>query len=224
MRSGKDERQSAALIEATSWTLASELTRRHPGLEVRRHHPGGGQYDCLAVRSEAGLQLDLNRTGRIHVHSDHAGRVSDLEPIAWAEVIRTNARESTSRLERTVGLPHVTAVPSPTPRVLTYRILAAFARLHAFGRPVDISMSTIDTSGHGAGPASWLSFYPEVARRAKADPFGFWCASSRITELVLETETGTLHRTDGSTLSLPTVYVEEDGAFERLLARVLLAA
>jgi len=54
-----------ALVEAASWALARDMTRRHPELSILRYHPGGGQYDCLAIRSSSGLHVDLNRVGRI---------------------------------------------------------------------------------------------------------------------------------------------------------------
>lgn len=212
---------SRALVEAASWALACHLTRRHPGLSIIRYRPGGGQYDCLGIRSVAGLNIDLNRVGRIHVHAGHAGVAVDWEPVEWVDYLAGDPREFSTRLERVVGLPKTRTLPPTTPRVLTYRLLAAFARLNAFARPVDITMSAIDSTGMDSGPADWLTDYPSVARRTSTSPFGFWHAQSRETELVIETESATLHRRDGSTRSLTTLYNDEGRAFERLLGRVL---
>lgn len=212
----------AALVEAASWALARDLTRRHPELSILKYHPGGGQYDCLAIRSASGLHIDLNRVGRIHVHADHTGDSVRTEPVEWNDYLEADPREFVERLERIVGLPHVTSIPVTTPRVLTYRVLAAFSHLHAFGRHADISMSTLDSSGGmGGGPAAWPSDYPTVIRAMDADPFGFWRATSTTTELVLETEAATLHRQDGSTASLPGIYATHERDFGRLFGHLL---
>ena len=67
---------TATAIEAASWTLAAEMTRRHPELTITRYHPGGGQYDCLAIRSERGVApLVRRKVLAIHqvlVHADRA--------------------------------------------------------------------------------------------------------------------------------------------------------
>lgn len=221
MTDATPDQPSRSLIEAASWTLACDLTRRHHGLSIIRYHPGGGQYDCLGVRSAAGLSIDLNREGRIHIHSGHDGAAADWEPLEWADYLGSDPREFCARLERAAGLPRVNTIPSTTPRVLTYRLLAAFARLHVFGRPVEITMSAIDSSGMGGGPAGWLSDYPAAERRTVEDPFGFWHATSRDTEFVVETENAMLHHRDGSTQSLPALYKNEGRIFERLLGNVL---
>ncbi len=166
---------TATVIEAASWTLATDLARRHPELSIGRCHPGGGQYDCLAIRSEKGLSVDLNRVGRIHVHSIEGGEgTPNWEPVEWSTFLASDPREFVALLEERVRLPKIDALPATIPRVLVYRVLAAFARLHALGSPVDICMSAIDESGMGGGPATWLTEYPAVERLTVDRPFGFW--------------------------------------------------
>lgn len=212
---------TATAIEAASWTLAAEMTRRHPELTITRYHPGGGQYDCLAIRAERGVHIDLNRVGSIHVHSSQGGGTLEWEPIKWSTFLATNPRKFITLLEKHVGLPHVNALPPTTPRVLSYRVLAAFARLHALGIPVEISMSTIDTSGMGGGRASWLADYPTVERLTSEQPFGFWHAKSKDTEFVIETEPAILHRRNGATVVLPDRYNKDARNFGRLMGFVL---
>lgn len=212
------------LIEAASWTLATDLIRRHPDLQITRYHPGGGQYDCLAIRSDGGTHIDLNRTGRIHIHAIEGDGTPNWEPAEWATYLASDPRDFVNLLEERVRLPHVDVLPASTPRVLSNRILAALARLHVFGSPVDIRMSTIDESATGGGPADWLANYPAVERMTTDQPFGFWRATSANTEFVIETESSTLHRPDGSTTALGAKYDELGRNFERLLGLVLTSA
>jgi hypothetical protein len=212
---------TATAIEAASWTLAAEMTRRHPELTITRYHPGGGQYDCLAIRSERGVHIDLNRVGRIHIHSSQGEETLGWEPVEWSTFLAWDIRKFIALLEQRVELPHVNALPPTTPRVLSYRVLAAFARLHAFGIPVEISMSTIDTSGMGGGRASWLADYPNVERLTSDQPFGFWHAKSKDTEFVIEAEPAILHRRNGATVVLPDRYNKDARNLGRLMGFVL---
>lgn len=212
------------VIEAVSWTLATEMTRRHPELTITRYHPGGGQYDCLAIRSERGVDIDLNRAGRIHIHSAQGGGTPKWEPVKWSTFLASDPREFIALLEKRVRLPHVNALPSTTPRLLSYRVLAAFARLHALGTPVEISMSILDSSGMDSGPTTWLAEYPAVERLTSGQPVGFWRAKSKDTEFVIETEPAILHRRNGSTVVLPDRYNEVGRNFGRLMGFVLASS
>lgn len=211
------------VLDAASWTLATEMTRRHPELTVLRYHPGGGQYDCLAIRSEGSVHIDLNRVGRIHIHAIQGGGTPNWEPAEWSAYI-ADPRSFLALLEERARLPSVDALPPTTSRTLSYRVLAAFARLHVLGTPVEIGMSAIDESGMGGGPAAWITDYPAVERATSAEPFGFWRAKSKDTEFVIETETATLHRRDGSTIALPEKHNELGRKFGRLMGFVLTSS
>lgn len=212
-----------SVLEAASWTLATEMTRRHPELTVLRYHPGGGQYDCLAIRSERGVHIDLNRVGRIHIHSIQGGGTPNWEPAEWSDYL-SDPQSFLALLEERVRLPHVDVLPSTTSRVLSYRVLAAFARLHALGTPAEICMSTIDESGMGGGPASWIADYPVAEPMTSAPPIGFWRAKSKDTEFVIEAESATVHRRDGATVSLADRYKEQGRNFGRLMGLVLTSS
>lgn len=217
---GHVDTPASTVLEAASWTLAAEMTRRHPHLTVLRYHPGGGLYDCLAIRSERGAHVDLNRVGSIHIHAIEGGGMPNWEPVGWSAYL-ADPQAFLALLEERVRLPHVEASPPTTPRVLSYRVLAAFARLHVLGTPVEIGMSTIDTSGMGGGQARWITHYPAVQRAMPTQPFGYWRARSKDTEFVIETESATLHRRDGSTLALPERYSALGRNFGRLMGVVL---
>lgn len=137
------------------------------------------------------------------------------------DVPRFGPQEFIAPIEERVRLPRADSLPPTTPRVLTYRLIAGLARLHALSAPVDIRMSTIDESGMGGGAASCVTNYPAVERMTADLPFGFWTAKSKDTEFVIETELATLHRRDGSTVDLPATYTEVSRNFGRILGFIL---
>ena len=63
------EEPAQRFVIAQSWWIASELVRRHPQLVVHEMHPGGGQYDVLAVfappHDKARTIVMLNRAGTV---------------------------------------------------------------------------------------------------------------------------------------------------------------
>ena len=213
------------VVEAASWKLATDLVRRHPELSVFRYHPAGGQYDCLAIRSDNGLHIDLNREGRIHVHTlDGGSGTSNWEPAEWTMYLASDPREFVAEVEQAVRLPRVDSLPATTPKTLTYRLLASVARLHMLAAPVDITMSTIDTSGYGGGPADWLTDYPVLARMIEAgdaDPFALWRAKAQDIDFAIAVSGATLHRTDGSRVDLMPKYDRTGRNFTRFLGEVL---
>lgn len=213
------------VVEAASWKLATDLVRRYPELSILRYHPGGGQYDCLAIRSNNGLHIDLNRKGRIHIHSLEGGSGNpNWEPVEWGMYLAADPRVFVAKLEQAARLPRVDALPITTPKVLTYRLLAAIARLHALATPVEISMSTIDTSGYGGELTDWLTDYPVLARLIEsgdADPFGFWRAKARDIDFAVAVPGATLHRRDGSQADLIPMYNLAGRNFTRFLGAVL---
>ena len=65
-----DDVVPSGLLNAASWRLAAELVSAIPGARVRELHPGGDQYDVLAVLTDDGrVHLDINRNGGLHVHA-----------------------------------------------------------------------------------------------------------------------------------------------------------
>lgn len=111
-------------VLAQSWWIASEIVRRNPALLLIETHPGGGQYDCLSLirrtPSATTTLIDLNRTGRAHVHV-----TDDFKPIPWTEAIAASGgHDVVHSLEQAAGLnPPAKAQPTG-PRVLTFRVIA----------------------------------------------------------------------------------------------------
>lgn len=144
-----------SLLEAASWRLASELSRRHPTTtRLIRCHPGGGQYDCLALLSTTRDHgaVYLNRNGTIQVDQRFDGREPDWRPREWDAYFRADPRRFLLNLELAAGLPSPSAVPASTPRTLTHRILATMAATAIKTvHPVEIIPGWIDTSGEGGG-------------------------------------------------------------------------
>ena len=90
--------------EAVSWWIVSEFVRRsRTNSTIIETHPGGGQYDCLAVyepkqnieRHDPRQVLDINRNGSMHIRRLPDGLVHlrlELEFLAstmLTRVIRT---------------------------------------------------------------------------------------------------------------------------------------
>jgi hypothetical protein len=216
------------VVEAASWRLAVLLARRHPDLVVRREHPGGGQYDVLALRSGRGCVIMLNREGTIQVHARADGAEIRWDPLPWDEVIRRDIRSLVEAIEEAAGLSPVERAAASTPRVLVYRILSALAGLHTFADPVEITMGALDTSGYGAGPADWLEAFPEIRERAaKADNshdeprFAYWRAATRDLQVAFDTNIGDVWSSSGDRINLATAYEKVGRRLPRLLARVL---
>jgi len=217
------------VIEAASWKLASLLTRRHPELLIRREHPGGGQYDVLAVRSDRGCNIQMNRAGRIHVHGRHDGRDPVWEPTEWQDVIGPDYRLLVERLEAAAGLEPATRAPRSTRRVLVYRTLSALANIQILSDPVDISMGFLDTSGYGAGPADWVDEFPDLAEAARGrtstegpEPrFNYWQAKTAGLNVAFDVVSGQTWSTGGDRLDLEMTYELGDRSMPSLLASVL---
>lgn len=151
---------------AQSWWIASELMRRHPKMLLIETHPGGGQYDCLTLTrpaAEAKALIDLNRNGRIHVHSSPAGR--EVEPIPWATVMRTdNAHEIVKVLEVAAALDAPASTPRTGPSVLAFRIIARILTALVNAKdPWDARNEYDDTSGWECSPRGYVEGFPTAA-------------------------------------------------------------
>ena len=178
-------------------------------------------YDCLAIRSEGGLHIDLNRHGRIHIHSILGDGKPNWEPAEWADYL-ADPQRFVAYLEERSRLPHVESLPDTTPRTLTYRVLGAFARMHAFGTPIQIDWNVIDASNSwGSILGGWTSKYPTIERMSKEKPHGFWTVASKYFEVTIEAETCRVHSKDGSITSLHDKYRTLDRSFDRLFGYVL---
>jgi hypothetical protein len=155
---------------ARSWWLASELARRNRKLYVYEYHPGGGQYDCLAlVRREQGPTsvIDLNRAGRLHVHQPETATVA-----TWLDVVNaTDPHQVVKALERAARLQPVSGLPT-TPELLTYRVIARVLASVVDDRHTwDARCEAHDTTGGmGSGPCGYLEHFPRAGAAVREFP------------------------------------------------------
>ncbi|WP_344735559.1 hypothetical protein [Nocardioides fonticola] len=213
------------MIEAASWRLAVTLVRRHRDLVIGREHPGGGQYDCLAIRSDAGLLVYLNRVGSIQVHKDSRGGPLPVGvPVAhWDDYLSAaDPLEIIRRIESTASLPSPQTALSSTPRILAYRLIADFAAMAVMSRPLEIRPCGIGSSIDG-GPAEWLEDHPRIARELAArhaGPQDYWLVRGRGIDVVLDVR-GRAVSPDDREIDLGTLYVGLGHSLPRLAARVI---
>lgn len=229
----------STVIEAASWKLAVSIVRRHPDLVIRREHPGGGQYDVLALRNRRGCKIMLNRVGSIQVHGCADGREPQWDPVNWSDVVGGDLRRLVEGLETASGLGYVTHTPRSTPRNLVYRTISSLANLQLLSSPVDITMGTLDSSLlYSAAHAEWLSDFPEIESRVaqqsdseadagsgdwyEAEPrYNYWHVAGGGVRVALETTTSDAWGLTGRRLALSTAYSDLGRSMPRLLAAVL---
>jgi hypothetical protein len=143
------------MLEAASWRLASELSRRHPATtRLIRAHPGGGMSDCLWLLPTDGGPGDirLDRNGTIQICSRFDGRPTDFAPTEWDDYLRAEPRDFLAMLEAEAGLVSPSHVPSTTARTLVLRVLAAIACTAVKSvHPLEVVPGFIDTAGDYGG-------------------------------------------------------------------------
>lgn len=96
-------------IEIAAWQIISRLDEGFDHqLRLFETHPGGGQYDCITlaeiIDGRPVIRVDLNRTGRIHVHCD--GEILSLDG-AWQSAFAGDAGNVATTIGAALGLvPH----------------------------------------------------------------------------------------------------------------------
>jgi hypothetical protein len=213
--------------------------RRHPnGVRLFRGHPGGGQYDVLWIMSIRGSGLDvrLNRTGTIQIHCRADGGTNiNWEPTSWVEYLASDHLEFIRKIEEAAGWRANSELPSPTPTLLTYQVLAA---LVAFSfkveNPIWIEQGYIDTSGYGGGPNGLLAAFaiPEHLTAVRDDDmFGepgyrFWMPVRAGKPLVAieQTSATAWFLDDASSLDLTSAYLRLFNDASLVAAEVLKRA
>jgi T3SS (YopN, CesT) and YbjN peptide-binding chaperone 2 len=126
------------IVEAASWRLTAEITRRYPNrFSVIETHPAGGTYDCITLldRNEQSnlSSIDLNRVGSVWVHRKDQEHWTWRG--SWAELtVADDPLPLLNRLCQKAGLPDMAHVPRSTPAVVAYRVMAAFLGHTIFGR------------------------------------------------------------------------------------------
>lgn len=173
------------LREAAAWRYLAELVRRHPRLQIREGHGGGGQYDELVLWDPevATTPVRMNYEGGIHL--DLLG--PRYERFSWTELLAEDPRALVARTERVTGLASPPAVPRSTPEVLTYRAIAHLLAVTALDREGrQMVNGPLSASGFGDGKRETVceevtSIGSQSGDSAGAssgglDGWGFWSA------------------------------------------------
>ena len=215
------------MVNLQSWWVASELIRRHPELELIETHPGGGQYDCLSVLSADGahkLHIDLNRNGRMHIHSGtpswfDSARWDIRHPVEWSTESEQEDRRRIPRfLEDATGLLPPAQTPVTTSKTLGFRIiyhLLLFSLNEA--EHCDIRNGELDSSGmysdserpYFAGIESAqiaLRHSRPLGCKAHVPQYDFWGVLRDGRCLGLLQNDGTLHRPNTEPVNLMETY------------------
>jgi hypothetical protein len=164
-------------VLAQSWWIAAELARRHPELVVHEMHPGGGQYDVLAVSTlpfaVANERVMLNRAGSLQVHGGESNpHMTHIG--SWADVMGAeNPHAVVKRIETVAQLRTIAKAPPSTPRVLAYRFIATLLSATLNDRfQWDARNEFLDSSGvvglNDSAGNGFLSAFPEALRDARA--------------------------------------------------------
>lgn len=215
------------MINLQSWWVASELIRRHPELELIETHPGGGLYDCLSVlsiESSEKVNIDLNRNGRMHIHSAmpswfNADRWDIRYPVEWSTELEQEDRRRIPRfLEDATGLLPPAQTPVTTPKTLAFRIiyhLLLFSLNEA--EYWDVRNGELDSSGmysdnerpyfEGIESAQIaLRQSRPLGWKANVSRYDFWGVLRDDRCLGLLQIDGTLHRPNAEPVNLMKVY------------------
>ncbi|MGJ7561870.1 TY-Chap2 family putative peptide chaperone [Brevibacterium casei] len=215
------------LVYLQSWWVASEFLRRHPEFDLVETHPGGGLYDCLAILGPRGAtgptHIDLNRKGRIHIHSGISPNFDanswELElPVEWSsEAKQRNRRQLPLFLEAAVGLSAPQQTPVTTPKTLIYRVIYQLL-LFALNEVEDWEAhnAQYDSSGMDSGwDPDYFAQIPSARSALENDPnldnrqTCFWAVLRGGRCLALLQENGMLHRPDALPMSVMTIYDAE---------------
>ena len=161
------------LVEIASWRLVSELHRRYPHrFRIIETHPGGGQYDCLALYDGKLRHIaDFNRNGRFHVFQ-RFGRDQELpEPFdvwpAFMDAYYPGA-EVLDRVCAMLGLSIPKPLPPSTLTTLVYRFIATFLCHATFRIPCwECRNGCFDTSADGGGLRDHFKVFPGATERLR---------------------------------------------------------
>lgn len=114
-------------INALSWRVASELSRRDPGLYIALTGDGGSasQADSLMMANASGPDYQARRRGSGFT----AGSGGDFQ-ISWEQALNMpSARAIAIALETSQGVYRPEKSPTTTPRALGYRLMATMLEL-----------------------------------------------------------------------------------------------
>lgn len=180
---------------ASTWTIVAELLRHHGEarkLRVIEWHPGGGQYDGLALFTEDDAKP--RKLGFFHTLSERldvvgADGTTDAVVSEWPDgdryALALLSAESPSRVVReaglALGLPADVPVSPTNPSTACVRALAAYLRERAMDPlSLDVRSGWVEPDG---GTREWIARFPSVRDAVINAPDGSWarvCAASRL--------------------------------------------
>jgi hypothetical protein len=211
------------LLEFLSWKVVSGLLRRHPRkFRVIETHPGGGQYDCLAlIDSHDQIAAEFNRRGRLHIHKRRGRSLGTPRPIEiWDELISADKfTDVLDHVSDALGLRNPARLPPSTPSVIIYRFVAALLSTTVLRRSQwECRNGFLDTSGYDDGVVSHFEAFPNtqehLSRKRNDDVLGqpayrFWfILRDGQAQLCLET-TGQIWQCNGRSFDAVSLYGKE---------------
>lgn len=116
-------------INALSWRVASELSRRDPGLYVGMTCDGGSDAhgDALVATSTSGLRYSARRCA-LGFTAGSAEKIVCKLP--WDEALTMpTAKAIAVRLEESLGIHRPAKSPPTSPRALGYRVVASILKM-----------------------------------------------------------------------------------------------
>ncbi len=173
---------------AVTWRIVTELLRRHcekRKLSVLELHPGGGQYDCIALQLMPGdgefpgeCLCQFNQlTQHMHIFGHYTRPESSLEELRWPEgnnyveafLSSPDPKQVVDQVEKVLGLPSPKGkqLPPTTPEVLSFRLISALTERYMLAREcVDVRCGWYDSSGmEGCYVREELNLFPEIQRQ-----------------------------------------------------------
>jgi len=219
-----ENHMSRQLEEIASWRLITELWRRFPErFDLVEAHPGGGQYDCLALLTKEqnpSVAIDVNRGGgSVHVHRDALGL--DGEMAVYPDWLRRMLGPTPAGLlddiARTARLEVPKKLAASTSASLVYRYISEFLA-HSICRLEnwECRNGVEDSSGYGGGVRRQFFERFPLIRKQDDEKYGapipgkharnFWFLVRNGEPILCLDTGGRVIRLDGSSHDLLSMY------------------
>lgn len=215
------------LIDVLSWKIVSEFMRCFPGkFKIIETHPGGGQYDCLAIVD--GKDTDLacfNRSGRLTVWSKcdsltfKAIKSSTCQVDIWDSFLTVDRsiKEHLSHLLSLLNLTLPKPRPPSTPEILVYRLISGVLNYALYsGNRWECRNGFFDSSGEECKVvAEYFADFSEATERSRIklphDVLGnaayrFWFLLKNNEPIVCLETSGTIWNKGGESFQLHDIY------------------
>jgi len=215
---------SRQLEEVLSWRFVTELWRRFPmRFTLIEAHPGGGQYDWLALVTKdqtPQFAIDVNRgEGNVHLHKEEFGLGDGIivHP-DWADrMLHSSPDDFLDDISHEVGLAPPRKLPPSTSETIVYRFISDFLT-HSIGRleSWECRNGYADTSGYGGGKRhSLFEKFPSLCKAdhpVKTNPFlredaySFWFIIRNDDPVLCLDTNGVARGLDGTEYDLVNMY------------------